>query len=140
MKQPQYKEWIKSALIAAGEKLGGFAADFLLWMIGILLFSLPASLSQAISYLITAASRYFLRGKVKYRTQKSGTAKRFFRFLSLSIAGSALLSGSMILLCFGLKISAAAAKILMIPETIWLNDRINRLIFKPKEKKDGEKS
>lgn len=126
---------IKSAIIAAGVWLGSFVADFLLWLTAVLLFSLPPVLSQALSYLISAMNRYILLRKIKYTQPRQKNEKmRFFRFLTLSVAVTLLSAGGMILLCFGLSLPAAYAKIAVTAATVFVNGKINTLIFRKVQK------
>ena len=124
------RDLLRSALIGIGIWLGNFLADFLLFLAAVLFFSLPLILSQMISYLLSAFNRYFLIRKIRYANlYRQNDARRFFRFLAISIAITVLSAGLLILLCFGLTIPVAYAKLGVTAGTAWLNGQINRLIF-----------
>lgn len=119
---------IKSAGIAAGAWLGSFAADFLLWLVAVLFFSVPPVLSQVLSYLIAALNRFFLLRWFRY-PESSGAVVRFFRFLALSVSVTVLSSGGLILLCFGAALPVAQAKLWITAATALINQKINAFIF-----------
>ena len=124
------RDLLRSALIGIGIWLGNVLTDFLLFLAAVLFFSLPLILSQMISYLLSAFNRYFLIRKIRYSNlNRKSDGQRFFRFLALSIAITALSAGLLILFCFGLTLPVATAKLGITAVTAWLNGQINRLIF-----------